>query len=406
MRILWLSHFLPYPPTGHGALQRTHQLLVQMARRHEIHLASIVQPGTWADPAPLAPLLASAAAFPIPGGWRRALPAAASLAGGASYWERWFTSGAMRAHVARLVREHAFDVVHVDALFLAGYLDLLGDLPVVLTHHNVESELLRDRAARASGARRRFFARQAARTRALEVALARRAARHVMVSALDAERLHAIAPAARTAVVPNGVDVAYFAPADDAPPPVPHSMVFAGGMDWFPNRDAMQWLAADLWPALVADQPARTMTVIGRNPPAEIQAVAARDARVRVLGFVDDVRPHAAAAAAYLCPIRVGGGTRLKILDALALGRPLVATALSVEGLDLLPDVHYLAAEDGPSFAAQLRRLDEAPALGQALAAAGRRHVEQRFSWDAIADRLDDAYADAAPAARAHQLQA
>jgi glycosyltransferase involved in cell wall biosynthesis len=178
-------------------------------------------------------------------------------------------------------------------------------------------------------------------------------------------------------------------------------MAFAGGMDWFPNREAMEYLARELWPALRSDDPGRRMTVIGRNPPTALLEAAQRDERLRVLGFVDDVRPHLSTAPIYLCPIRIGGGTRLKILDALAMSRALVSTGLGVEGLDLVDGVHYLRAETSDEFVAQIRRLEQDATLRSRLASAGRALVEQNYSWSVIGDALDRAFISSEVVARA-----
>ena len=401
MKILWLSHFVPYPATGHGALQRTHHLLRQAARRHEVHLVSVSQPGTL-DAAglleadrELATLVASVRLFPLPEdhrGLHRGRAVARSVAGARSYWDEWFLVPAMAAEVRRLAGAHAFDAVHLDAVFLAPYLDAVPGVPLVLNHHNLESHLLHRRAA-AHGSRAGawFFANQARKVEAAEARLARQAAMNLVVSDLDGERLRAVAPQAAVTTVANGVDIEFFQPTPGVAP-TPGAVVFAGGMDWFPNRAAIQWLATDVWPTLARDNPDRAVTVIGRNPPAEIVDLAARDGRVRALGFVDDVRPHISRAAAYVCPIQVGGGTRLKILDALAMRRPLVSTAVGVEGLGMTEGVHYLAAETADAFSQQLARLERDPALGARLATAGRAFVEERYSWATIGEVLGGAY--------------
>ena len=177
-------------------------------------------------------------------------------------------------------------------------------------------------------------------------------ASNVMVSETDAATLQRIAPTARVTVVPNGVDTDFFC-AEPSTATQPKSLIFVGSMDWYPNRLAMEWLAGELWPALAHDDPDRRMTVVGRSPPPAIVEASRRDARITVTGFVDDVRPYMLGASIYICPIRVGGGTRLKILDALAMERPLVSTALGVSGLGLKNGCHYLQAETAAEFVAR-----------------------------------------------------
>jgi glycosyltransferase involved in cell wall biosynthesis len=169
-------------------------------------------------------------------------------------------------------------------------------------------------------------------------------------------------------------------------------------MNWHPNRDAVVWLVEDIWPALLRDDAGRTLSLVGRFPPRIAREAAEADARLRTPGFVPDVRPHLDVASVYICPMRIGGGTRLKILDALAMARPLVATRVAVEGLDLEEEQHYLPAETPEEFVRQVRRLDESPDLASRLATAGRVLVEQKYAWDRIGVRLESAYREAAAA--------
>ncbi len=404
MRVLWLSHFLPHRSTGHGALQRSHNLLVEAARRHEVHLISLAdgEDASTADALraaveSLQPKLASVHAFPIApdAGRLRQLGAVASSAFSApSYWDRRFLVPGMVEHV-RSRGTTAFDLVHLDVVFLAPYLTHLPSVPVALNHHNVESDLLHRRSANSHWPGRWYFARQAAHVAGAEREWARRAGVNLVVSALDGERLRGLAGDVPVTVVPNGVDVDFFQPTPGVEA-ARSRLVFAGGMDWFPNREAMRYLATDLWPALRRGDPARRMTVVGRHPPAELLDAARRDPSLEVTGFVNDVRPYISAASIYLCPITVGGDTRLKILDALAMSRALGSTDLGVEGLDLVEGVHYLRANSTPEFVEQVRRLENDPVLVASLARAGRLFVEQRYAWPAIIDALDQGWALAA----------
>jgi glycosyltransferase involved in cell wall biosynthesis len=301
----------------------------------------------------------------------------------------------MQRYLHRLTRTTQFDVIQLEAVFFSRYLQALPGIPVVVNHHNVESQLLQRRAAsQRTPWARAFFEREARKVGALECAVVPRAAQNLVVSDLDGERLREVAAGAKITTVPNGVDVEYFRARSSAVPET-KSLVFAGGMNWFPNRDAIAFFVSEIWPTLARDDPLRTVTVIGRDPPAVVRA-AGRDPRVRVLGFVEDVRPHLEAASIYVCPIRVGGGTRLKILDALAMSRPLVATDLAVEGLGLIEGKHYLSANTPEQFIVQIRRLENDADLRRRMGDAGRALVVERYSWRRIAESLEDAYAEVA----------
>ena len=402
MRILWLSHFVPWPPVGHGALQRSYHLLRVAAASHEVHLLALAPPSAAAadldlEAARLALSQLSSAAeiFPLPRdprSVRRAWLLASGVMRRSSHWERWFLDSSMAGRVRELRR--GFDLVHVDIVLLAAYRAAIGDTPVVLNHHNLESALVRQRSETAKNGIARFvLRREASKLEALERDWVPDVALNLVVSDLDGERLLRVAPGANVEVVPNGVDTDYFR-ADPAIQAEPSTMVFAGGMDWYPNRDAMVFFAREIWPRLASANPRRRAIVIGRNAPGDLTEL--RDARLEVLGFVPDVRPHVSRAAIYICPIRVGGGTRLKILDALAMSRALVSTDLGVEGLDLTPEVHFLRANTPDEFERQITRLEGDEALRVRLGHAGREFVEARFSWAVVGQRLLESYERAA----------
>jgi polysaccharide biosynthesis protein PslH len=394
MRILWLIHFVPWPPVGHGSLQRSYHLLRVAATRHDIHLLAVAPPTVAAadldlDAAALAlrELGVDAEIFPLPKDvrhLRRAWLLLSGLGRKQSHWERWFRNRDMVERVRELRTK--FDLVHVESAVLGGYRDAIGDSPFILSHHNVESELVRQRSGTARVALARAMLRQEAhKIEALERTWAPRAAVNIVVSDLDGERLRRIAPTATIEVVANGVDTEYFR-ADAGTRTEPSTLAFAGGMDWYPNRDAMVYFARDIWPRLAATNASRRAVVIGRSPPKELTDLG--DSRVQVLGFVPDVRPLVSRAPIYICPMRIGGGTRLKILDALSMSRALVSTDLGVEGLGLTPEVHFLRANSPEEFDRQITRLEGDESLRVRLGQSGRALVEQRFSWTVIGQRF------------------
>jgi glycosyltransferase involved in cell wall biosynthesis len=403
LRILWLSHLVPWPPQG-GVLQRSFNLLREAAKRHSIVLAALNQRAILATPeavraavAELEGLCESVRVCEIPSNrsplvW--AAVAAASALTRDPYDANWLRSAELRRVLAELRAAHRFDLVHLDTVGLFPYASAFGATPLALTHHNVESDMMAARAQRETQPLRRwYFGRQAGKLARLERTAAAAARVNLVVSDLDAERLRRIVPGSTARTIANGVDVDYFQP-DAGARPAPRSLVFVGGMSWYPNRDAMQFFAREIWPQLLGADPVWKAAIVGQNPPPEVVA-AARDGALTAPGFVDDVRPYFDAAAIYVCPIRTGGGTRLKILDALAMAKPLVATKFAVEGLALAENEHYLAAETARDFVAQLERLAADPALRATLARNARRVAVERFSWHIIGEHLDSAYRDA-----------
>lgn len=405
MRILWLSHFVPFPATGLGALQRSHNLLRQVGSRHDVWLVALNRSrllqghdAVQAAVDGLTPLVRGMSILPHEGDasrWSRARCAARAVLHGTSYLEAWLLSEAARAEVARQVAAFRPDVIHVDNIGLMQLVDSRHWPLVVLNHHNIESHMMRRRIRhQAAPPMRWFVAREADRLQRLEREVVPSVRMNLVVSPLDAERLGEVAPRGVVRVVENGVDTDYFRVTDGGGARG-NALAFAGGMDWYPNRQAIEWLCGAIWPALVAGEQDWTLTVVGRSPSPRLVALAAGDRRVRATGFVDDVRPVLGAARIYVCPIVDGGGTRLKILDALSLERALVSTRLGVEGLGLVEGRHYLNAETVEEFVQHCRRLRDDPGLAAELGRAGRAHVVERFSWRTIGERLEQAYLEA-----------
>jgi glycosyltransferase involved in cell wall biosynthesis len=212
---------------------------------------------------------------------------------------------------------------------------------------------------------------------------------HLTIAVSDADRrlLAGAAPAARVRAVPTGVDVDYFAP--DGVAEVPGRLVFTGSMDWYPNDDGIVHFIEAVLPRVRREVPAATLTVVGRNPSARLRALAAA-AGVHVTGLVDDVRPHMAEAAVYVVPLRIGGGTRLKIFEALSMAKAVVSTAVGAEGLPLAPGQHFLQADDPDGFAAAVTSLLRDSARRRAIGGAGRRLVEERYSWSKVVDEFEN----------------
>jgi glycosyltransferase involved in cell wall biosynthesis len=193
-------------------------------------------------------------------------------------------------------------------------------------------------------------------------------------------------PTLATHVVPCGFDPEYFAP-DDAPRERERArLLFLGTMDYGPNVDGLSWTVSEILPRLLARRADLRLDVVGRDPVAEVRA--AESDVVRVLGGVRDVRPHIDRAACLVAPLRIGGGTRIKLLEALAMRCPVVATPAAAEGLDLEHRRHLLLAEGAEGVARAVLELVEDPALGRALGHAGRQRVVERYRWDALALEL------------------
>lgn len=407
-RILWLSHTLPWPAKG-GLRQRSYNLMRELSRWHDVDLISFYQSAQQPnDEALLAAENALSefaqvlAVHPLPqdrlrGGQARL--AARSLFPGWPFTIRWGSCADYRASVREALHANRYDVLHFDTVSLAQYLPLTDSIPCTLNHHNIESAMLLRRAElERNGLRKLYFWQEGSRLTRYEEKIARRFRKQLVCSALDADLLTEIVGNVDTHVVPNGVDLEYFTPSARAADHRPESMIFVGGLSWYPNVSAMRFFLREVWPLLGEIYPEAALDVVGRAPPRDFLQLAERDRRVRVHGFVDEMRPMLDTAAVYVCPIFDGGGTKLKMIDALAMRKAIVAHPTACEGLDLTDGVNVLLAERPEDFVQQVGRLFANPTLRDMLGDNARRHVESHFSFRAIGKDLADLYGSLAAA--------
>ncbi len=311
----------------------------------------------------------------------------------------WRNSSAEAARALRdLLARRAFDLVYFEGIAVTGSAPR-GGPALVIDEHNLEWELLERSAQRAESALRRLQNdRESHALKRYELAMLGRADLVIVTSEREREALRALLPQRRVTVVPNGVDIERFAP--DAPtmpagaePEIAGRVVFTGSMDYHPNEQAARFFAEQCWPLIRAARPDATWTIVGANPPASVARLADEANGIIVTGSVPDTRPYIARAQVAIAPLLVGGGTRLKILEALAMGKAMVSTSLGAEGLDLVADEHLLIADEPSAFAqATLRALDTAD-LRTRLGAAGREAVVRQYSWERSGRALREALA-------------
>lgn len=405
MRVLFLSQIVPFPPHG-GVLQRGFNIIRELGRRTQVHLLAFVHPDVLPTPKTLdesrevlGGFCESIEYFSL---WPKTSRAhtAAALAGGLLSSRPFSTiahrSQAFQRSVNRILQEQQIDLVHVDTVALSQFVDLrpARSMPTVLTHHNIESQLMERRSQVETRALARWFLRrEASKLRDYEAEMSSAYDVNIVMSAQDEAVLSSLVPGRlRTAIVPNGVDTDYFAP--DSTPLTP-ALIYTGGMNMFANRDAVMSFLEETWPSIAAAVPDVQFFAVGQSPPKELLAIAERDPRVVVTGYVDDIRPLVRKAAVYVVPLRVGGGTRLKVLDAMASGKAIVSTSIGCEGIEVTPGEHLLVADTPEAFARATVGLLNDPSQQRALGRAARTRVEQRYTWSAMGDRLVEAYAEA-----------
>jgi polysaccharide biosynthesis protein PslH len=387
LSVLVVSAHLPFPPRwGFGT--RVYQLMRQIASRHDATLLC------YADPADenVAILRREFAVEAVDREREsvvgKRLTQLRSLASSLPYDCYTTHSGAMQQAIDRLFAERSFDVVQLESTLLRPFRLPLGTT-VVLDEHNVDYEVYARMHDNERQALRRWYYRsQARRFERYERRSWQEVAACVMTSEREAEIVRRHAPDTLVAAVPNGVDVDYFQPAGE--PVEPRSLVFNGVLDYRPNIDAVNFLVDEVLPLLRKRWPDVRLTVVGRGSPADVESLRRRG--VDATGEVPDVRPYLHRAAVVVVPIRMGSGTRLKVVEGLALGKAMVSTTVGHEGVEVCDEEHLLIGDDAESFAAQVGRLFDDPALGERLGRAGRELMERDYSWDTAGRRLEEVY--------------
>jgi protein-tyrosine-phosphatase/glycosyltransferase involved in cell wall biosynthesis len=408
VKIVWVKVGGLWPLETGGRLRSFH-LVSELSRRHSITL--LTTHGRADDPGELARRLprCEVVSFPFD------IPKRASAAFARALLQSWlsplpvdllkFRVPALAMEVRRRIEEGGLDLCVADFLSATVNVPLPGPLPVLFFAHNVEHVIWRRLGAvEARPWRRAALAIEWRKMRRAEGRVCARAHLTVAVSEADAAILAAGAPGATVHAVPTGVDASYFTP--DGTAPAGPSLVFTGSMDWYPNEDAVLHFLKSILPRVRDQVPGASFSVVGRNPTARLRA-AAEAAGARVTGTVPDVRPYLAEAAVYVVPLRIGGGTRLKIFEALAAGKAVVSTGIGAEGLPLVPGRHFLRADDEEDFARAVVSLLRDPGQRGRLGAEGRRLVEERFGWPEVAmdfeTRCEGAVQRAGADRRAHR---
>jgi glycosyltransferase involved in cell wall biosynthesis len=408
-KLLFLCQTLPYPADG-GVWIRTYHVLRLLSRAFDITALCFERAGSSGQATDRGVASGPDAlgrfgrveVFAIPqqrSRLRFAWDHLRSLTSGRVYTNYLYESKPFRARLMQLLRSTAFDVVHVDSLDLSAYLQTFGRIPVVCVHHDIESTLLGRRAALDRHRWRAAYLRHQARLMAdVERRWCAKIALNVTVSERDEAVLKSAVPEARVCVVPNGVDLDEFRPASAEG----SGVAFVGGTSPFPNLDALDYFCEDILPHLGRAMPDLSVRWIGRA--SREQCAAYRDRfGVELTGYVADVRRAMAGAACHIVPLRIGGGTRLKILNAWAMGKPVVSTSIGCEGLRAVDGDNILVRDDPRAFAGAVLAALQDAGLRKRLGVRGRETVHRLYSWEAIATPMIDAYL---AAARSHRMPA
>ncbi len=420
-RLLFLAPQVPYPP-HQGTTIRNYNLLANLAGEYEIHLLGFQNstdnpPGN--SPLPRYCSVVESVLAPAP----RSLLSRAfkTLASPSPDMGLRLASETFQAQLGMLLERYRYDVVQIEGIEMAPYglwlvqhplwryaqqKENLPTIPIgrprlVFDDHNAEYVLQQrawetDRLKPARWHAAAYSLVQWEKLRRYERQICQRADRVIAVSEADRDALLRLDAKLDITVIPNGVDLGYYAAYSRASDPYapdygPNALVFTGKMDFRPNVDAVTWFAHDILPLIRRQISDARFVIVGKEPHERVQALAGLDG-VTVTGFVPDIRAHIAAAAVYVVPLRMGGGTRLKVLEAMAMRSPMVSTRLGCEGFPLTDSQETLFADDAESFARLVVALLRDPERRERLGEAGRRFVEATYGWPAIVPQLKAVY--------------
>lgn len=400
MHILLLTPQLPYPP-HQGTSLRNYNLIAQLAKRHQVEVLSFLDEGQSLTAAtPLLERCAWVEAVPVP--QRTPVRRIGQLLSSHlpdMAWRLW--SPNYQEHLVRRLAEVQFDVVQIEAIELAPYLSAIEAARprplIVFDEHNCEWRLqqrafLTDLRIPWRWPAALYSLIQWRRLRRYEGDICRRVDRVVAVSEVDRQGIQSVAPEVSIAVVPNGVDLEECG--DYRGAKECFDLVFTGKMDFRPNVDAMLWFCDRVMPLIRRERPSVRLAIVGQRPHPRLKRLCYVEG-VTLTGWVPDVRPYLAGATVYVAPLRVGGGTRLKLAQAMAMGCAIVATSLAAEGFPVESGKHLLLADTPREFATAVVRLLDNPGLRAHLGAEARTFVQSRYGWEQLVPQLEEVYQSA-----------
>jgi sugar transferase (PEP-CTERM/EpsH1 system associated) len=290
-------------------------------------------------------------------------------------------------HLREVVAAGGYDVILCDFLSPAAAIPFDYGIPVVIFTHNVEATIWKRHMDVAENPIWRFvFKREYEKMRAAELYYLKRSKHVLTVSDTDTAMFARDMDRVKITTIPTGVDIRYFQPVAGEEP---GSLVFTGSMDWMPNVDGIVYFVEQILPLIRKKHPQATLWVVGRKPDRTIRAMAERDSSIKVTGTVEDIRPYIAKGAVYIVPLRVGSGTRLKIFEAMAMGKAVVSTTIGAEGLPVTSGVDVVLADTPERFANEVCRLLESPSERKRIGEAARSLVEEKYSWEVVAKQVE-----------------
>ncbi len=390
MKVLWIKSDFPLPADTGGKI-RTRHLVSELAKIAQVTFLSYIPPRH--DSRFMAELRGygvhvEAISRPEENkqGLRFSLRVLSQLLSPRPYIVNKYISNEMISRLKQLATPDRCDIVICDFLEMAWCRDHIVGVPCVLFEHNVETMIWRRyHQVEANPIKKLYFGYEKQRLARFEEDACRRFEHVLTVSEQDGRQLTEEFGLAGYTVVPTGVDTQYFRPQAGE---IAKRLVFCGSMDWMPNIDAFWWFYRSVYPQIRRDLQDISFSVVGRRPGEDIRAVAANEGSVMVSGTVDDVRPLVAAGQLYIVPLRVGGGTRIKIYEAMAMKKCVIATSIGAEGLPVINGKHIAIADGENAFAETVKELLRDDNKRSKIAEAGYRLVTENYGWDKAAGIL------------------
>jgi glycosyltransferase involved in cell wall biosynthesis len=311
-----------------------------------------------------------------------------------AYDVQWLKSKNYQRALDEVTSSASYDVVHIDTVGMWQYTKDLRPSKI-LNHHNIESAMMARRATKFPEPIRAYLNLQSRKLGRLESVAGAAAKMNLTCSQLDSNRLMEHV-SCHCEVIPNGVDTDYFTRSTPYQSKQHAKLIFVGGLDWYPNREAVEFFFESIWPRITARYPQVSVTIVGRGTCDIANRYARITPNVTVTGFVDDVRPYIEDHSVFVCPIMDGGGTKLKILDAFAMGIPVVANPIACEGIDVIPGEHYIPAISSEDYVRAIGCLQENEAVAQHISRNARLLIEREYAYSVIRKKIHDVYRQSA----------
>ena len=387
MNILFVSREFPFPPDS-GVKQRAWYVLEQLARQHDVHLVCY---GRESDRqiSEVASVLRSVRVTPPPLKKKGFSLYAAMLRGlfsGLPFSVQSRFSPELREKIAELFAGQPIDLIVCDSLYQAIQFED-GGRKVILNEHNIESVIIkRYQALERNPLRKLYAAYEGRRMERFETRTWRRYKNIWVCSPVDRQEVLRRAPDCSVEVIPNGVRVPDID--NTARDIFPKSLVYTGLIGWHPNEDAVLFFIKDIYPLIKQRVPGVKFWVVGKDPTEKVKNLAVQDGSITVTGFVEDVRTYMEEAEVFVVPLRIGSGTRLKILEAMAMKKAVVSTSVGCEGLAVTDQKNIFIADDALTFAQRVVDLLNDAAARKQLEENGRALVEKEYSWDVIGEKI------------------